>query len=268
MLDGLKIHPEYGGDENSLFTKSSRFFAQCFVYLIIIFLLVFLIPIAFGSGHKINFLKKAKESKVYKLLKGCVQWSLWRFIGSGIIAMGIGLFFWAALVSRHPNPHDRLILPLVGLFWGSIAGLLSYTILLIFSAKTYHAIRDFLQWKHWKIVVSVACMLAMCLFMTLGILDADTPKASERLLPPVFVFIVSLVFGLISFGGLWLISFIVKKIINIKKNSSSQKKEEKSSKNDELKQEKEKLQNQILSLEVAELKKKLADLEAKQGKQE
>ena len=111
-------------------------------------------------------------------------------------------------------------------------------------------------------------MLAMCLFMTLGILDADTPKASERLLPPVFVFIVSLVFGLISFGGLWLISFIVKKIINIKKNSSSQKKEEKSSKNDELKQEKEKLQNQILSLEVAELKKKLADLEAKQGKQE
>ena len=188
LLDGLKIHPEYGGDENSLFTKSSKFFAQCFVYLGIILLLVFLIPIAFGSGHKINFLKKAKDPKVYQLLRGCIHWSLWRFIVSGVVAICIAPFFGAALSSGHPNPHDRLILPFVGLLWGSIAGLLSYTILLIFSAKTYHAIRDFLQWKHWKIVVSVACMLAMCLFMTLGILDADTPKASERLLPPVFVF--------------------------------------------------------------------------------
>lgn len=268
LLDGLKIHPEYGGDDNSLFTKSSRFFAQCFVYLVIIFLLIFLIPIAFGSGEKKNFLKKAKNSKVYQLLRGCIYWSLWRFVVSGVIAVSIGLFFWAALLSEHPNPHDRLILPLVGLLWGSIAGLISYAILSIFSAKTYNAIRTFLQWKYWKIAVSVACMLAMCLFMTLGILDASTLKPSERLLPPVFVFVVSLVFGLISFGGLWLISFIVKKVILFKKKASGHTKKDEPSEKKELEHEKEKLQNQILSLEVAELKKKLADLESKQEKKD
>lgn len=268
LLDGLKIHPEYGGDEDLLVAKLSKFFAQCVVYLVIIILLIFLIPIAFGVGEKKNFLKKTKDSKAYQLFKDCIHWSLWRIVVSSVIAVTIALFCWAGLFggSSYSSPHDRLLLPFVGLLWGSIAGLLSYTILLIFSAKTYHAIRVFLQWKHWKIAASAICMLVMCLFMTLGILDADTPKPSERLLPPVFVFVVSLIFGLISFGGLWLISFIVKKVVVWKKKESKHKEKDEPSEKKELEREKEKLQNQILSLEVAELKKRLADLESKQEK--
>ena len=268
LWDGLKIHPEYGGDDDALFTKASKFFAQCFVYFSIIILLIMLILVAFGSGVKKDSFKKIKGSKVYQLFKGSIHWSLWRFIVSGIIAISVGLFFWAALLSGHPNPHDRLILPLVGLFWGGIAGLLAYFILLIFSAKTYYAIREFLQWKHWKIATSMACMLVVCLFMTLGMLDGDSPKASERFIPIIVVPVVTLVFGLISFGVLWLISFIVKKVMIWKKKASEHKKKDEPSEKKELEHEKEKLQNQILSLEVAELKKKLADLESKQEKRD
>lgn len=264
LWDGLKIHPEYGGDDDALFTKASKFFAQCFIYFAIIFLIFLLIPVAFGSGKKKYFFKTIKSSRVYQLLKGCIHWSLWRFIVSGSIAVSVGFIFWGMLLSSHPNPHDRLILPFVGLLWGGIVGLLAYFILLIFSAKTYHAIREFLQWKHWKIAASVACMLVVCLLMTLGMLDGDAPKSSERFMPIIAVSVVTLIVGFISFAVLWLISFVVKKIMHLKKGFPSKKKEEKSSKNEELKQEKEKLQNQILSLEVAELKKKLADLEAKQ----
>lgn len=261
LWDSLKINPEYD-DSDLLFTRASKYFSQLFVYTVVLLIVIILCPIAFGSGKK-PLLVHVKSFPVYQLLRGCIQWSAWRFFVSILVTIATGLFIWMALFGHNPEPHIRRILPFVGLFWGGTIGILTYCILLIFSNRTYQSLKLFFQWKYWILFGSIFLAVLSSVLTNLILLPELESHPEDRVMISVAVLCIGIIVGLLSYLIIWISSLLFKIFLSRKKDSK-QIEISKNDKTDSLKQEKEELEKRILSLEVAELKKKLAELEGKQ----